>query len=123
MKFSSAIIGVLAVASGINALPTDGIATVEGRNVVALEAREPIDSAPFEASEELFKRKGGGGGGGRGGGGGSSGGKGGSSSSGSSSSSFGGSRGESSQGAAIVAVRAAVVPVRPSKDLGEEDRA
>ena len=99
MKLTTTILGVLAFTSGISALPANDLATVEGRNAVALEAREAIDSASFEVSEELFKRKGGGGGGGRGGGssGGSSGGtSGGSSSSGSSSSSSGGSRGGSS---------------------------
>ena len=76
MKLTTTILGVLAITSGINALPTDDLATVEGRNAIALDARETIDSASFEVSEELFKRKGGGGGGSRGGGssGGSSGG-------------------------------------------------
>ena len=101
MKLTTTILGVLAITSGINALPANDLTTVEGKNAVALEAREAIDSASFGVSEELFKRKGGGGGGGRGGGGGSSSGSsggrsGGSSSSGSFLSSSGGSRGSSS---------------------------
>ncbi|KAI0160593.1 hypothetical protein GGR57DRAFT_387949 [Xylariaceae sp. FL1272] len=83
MRFSNAIIGLVALTQSINA-----VAVPDAH--VALDAREP-EPKYDPTIEELWKRKGGGGGGGRGGGSSSSGGgKGGSSSSGSGSGKGGG---------------------------------